>query len=95
MVATATQVKAVMVPNPWEIIKDGGTIIARGLMWKITFIVCTNNRKPKISMICLISIIGFSLLETIIKTPQHKRISKKVIIQLKNILKLISELTKV
>ena len=77
--AIETQAKAVMVPIPWEIIKEGGTIIERGLNPdpNIFFIIWTINSIEIINKICLALMFGFSFLETSIKNPQVNKTSAK------------------
>ena len=60
-----------MLPIPWEIINAGGIIIDSGLMVeaKTNFKDWTAKRKVIIKIICLEAIVGFSFLETNIKTP--------------------------
>ena len=78
--AIDTQVKAVMLPIPWDIIKAGGIIIDNGLMVgaKANFVTCTAKRRVMIKKICLEEIVGFSFFETNIKTPELIRISVNV-----------------
>ena len=75
-----TQVKAVMLPIPWDIINAGGIIIDNGLMveTKTNFVTCTAKRRVMIKKICLEEIVGFSLFETNIKMPELISISVKV-----------------
>ena len=63
--AIDTQVKAVMLPIPWDIINAGGIIIDNGLMVvpKDNFVVCTAKRRVTIKKICLEEIAGFSFFE--------------------------------
>ena len=74
------QVKAVILPIPWDIINAGGIIIDNGLMVeaKANFVACTAKRRVMIKKICLEEILGFSFFETNIKTPELIRISVKV-----------------
>ena len=84
MQATATHVKAVMVPIPWEIINDGGTIKTSGFK-KLpydNFAIWTIKRSPIIKRICLELIIGFSLLEISTNMVQQSNISVNVTNQL-------------
>ena len=80
MHAIDTQVKAVMLPMPWDIIKAGGIIIDKGLIVeaKANFEPCAAKRRVVIKMICLEEIVGFSFLETNIKIPQLISASVKV-----------------
>ena len=77
--AIDTQVKAVMLPIPWDIINAGGIIIDNGLMVEAetNFMICTAKRRVIIKMICLEEIAGFSFLETNIKIPELISISAK------------------
>ena len=77
-VAIDTQVKAVMLPIPWEIINAGGITIENGLMVeaKANFVACTAKRRVMIKIICLEEIVGFSFCETNIKS--HEVISASV-----------------
>ena len=78
--AIDTQVKAVMLPIPWDIINAGGIIKDNGLMVeaKVNFVTCTAKRSVMIKKICLEEIVGFSFFETNIKTPELISISVKV-----------------
>ena len=78
--AIDTQVKAVMLPIPWDIINAGGIIIDNGLMVeaKANFVACTAKRRLMIKKICLEEIVGFSFFETNIKIPELISISVKV-----------------
>ena len=78
--AIVTQVKAVMLPIPWDIIKAGGIIIDNVLMFEATanLVACTAKRRVMIKMICLEEIVGFSFFETNIKIPELISISVKV-----------------
>ena len=78
--AIDTQVKAVMLPIPWDIINAGGITIDNGLMVeaKTNFVTCTAKRRVMIKKICLEEIVGFSFFETNIKTPELISISIKV-----------------
>jgi len=78
--AIDTQVKAVMLPIPWDIIKAGGIIKDNGLMVEanVNFVTCTAKRRVIIKKICLEEIMGFSFFETNIKTPELISISEKV-----------------
>ena len=76
--AIDTQVKAVMLPIPWDIINAGGIIIDNGLMVEANFATCTAKRRVIIKKICLEEIVGFSFFETNIKTPEQISISVKV-----------------
>ena len=71
-----TQVKAVMLPIPWDIINAGGIIIDNGLMveTKTNFVTCTAKRRVTIKKICLEEIVGFSFFEINIKIPELIRI---------------------
>ena len=92
MQAMETQVKAVKVPIPWEIIKVGGIINDKGLIdSKLIFEICTINKRPRIRRICLELINGFSLFDMRISNMQYIKISKKVMIQLERRLKLSGE----
>ena len=75
--AIDTQVKAVMLPIPWDIINAGGIIIDNGLMVeaKANFVTCTAKRRVMIKKICLEEIVGFSFFETNIKIPEQISIS--------------------
>ena len=54
MQAIDTQVRAVNVPMPWEIIRAGGTIIDKGLkVVKFNLITWAINNRPRIRIICL------------------------------------------
>ena len=79
MLAIDTQVKAVILPIPWDIINAGGIIIDNGLMVeaKANFVACTAKRRVMINMICLEEIVGFSFFETNIKIPELISISVK------------------
>ena len=78
--AIDTQAKAVILPNPWDIINAGGVIIASGLMDEenANFVTCTAKRRVIIRIICLELIVGFSFLETNIKIPELIRASVNV-----------------
>ena len=78
--AIDTQVKAVILPIPWDIINAGGIIRDNGLMVeaKANFEDCTAKRRLMIKIICLEEIAGFSFLETNIKIPEVIRASAKV-----------------
>ena len=78
--AIDTQVKAVMLPIPWDIINAGGMIIDNGLIveGKANFAACTAKRRVMIKKICLEEIVGFSFFETNIKIPEPISISVKV-----------------
>ena len=77
--AIDTQVKAVMLPIPWDIINAGGIIKDSGLMVeaKANFVACTAKRRVIIKKICLEEIVGFSFFETNIKIPELRSISVK------------------
>jgi len=78
--AIDTQAKAVMLPNPCEIINAGGIIIDNGLMVeaKANFVTCTAKRRVMIKKICLEEIVGFSFFETNIKITELISASVKV-----------------
>ena len=62
--AIETQESAVNVPMPCEIIRAGGTIIDKGLkVVKFNLITWAINNKPRIRIICLALIVGFSFFE--------------------------------
>ena len=79
-VAIDTQVKAVMLPIPWDIINAGGIIIDNGLMFEVkaNFEVCTAKRRITTKIICLEEIVGFSFCETNIKIHELIRTSVNV-----------------
>jgi len=81
--AIDTQVKAVMLPIPWDIINAGGNIKHNGLMVeaKANFETCTAKRRVIIKKSCLEEIVGFSFFETNIKTPELISASVKLQIQ--------------
>ena len=75
------QDNAVIVPNPWEIIKAGGIMIDNGLIvLRLIFRIWTKSKRLINKKICLVFIVGSSFLETYIRTPQQIRISKKFVI---------------
>ena len=78
--AIDTQVKAVMLPIPWDIIKAGGIIIDNGLVVeaKANFEACDAKRRVMIKIICLEEIVGFSFFETKIKIQELISASVKV-----------------
>ena len=78
--AIDTQVRAVILPIPWDIIKAGGIIKDNGLIVeaKANFVTCTAKRRVMIKKICLEEIVGFSFFETNIKIPELISISIKV-----------------
>ena len=82
MRAIETHVIAVKVPIPCEIIKEGGTIIDKGLkVGKFNLIAWDAKSSPRIRIICLLVIVGFSFFEKKINKVQQIRISRKVIDQ--------------
>ena len=80
MLAIDTQVKAVILPIPWDIINAGGIIIDNGLMFeaKANFDTCTAKSRVIIKIICLEEILGFSFFETNIKIPEAISVSVNV-----------------
>ena len=70
--AIETQVRAVMLPIPWDITNAGGIIIDNGLKVesKVNFKACTDKRRVMSKIICLEEISGFSFFETNIKIPE-------------------------
>ena len=81
MKAIEIQAKVVIVPNPWEIIKERGTMIGKGLIvLRLIFRICAKSKRLINKKTCLVSIVWSSFLETYTRTPQQIRISKKFII---------------
>ena len=67
---------------PWEIIRAGGTIIDKGLKFeKFNLITWAINNKPRMKIICLELMVGFSFFEIKINTPQQNIVSRNDIDQ--------------
>ena len=78
--AIDTQVKAVTLPIPWDIINAGGITIDNELMVeaRVNFDSCTTRRRVMSNTICLEEIVGFSFFETNIKIQELISASVKV-----------------